>query len=143
MCETQTVRPERSGWRDLALSQRHRQWGWDCPAVDVDFLLVEYDGGKASALVEYKHEQAPWLRVWHPTVRALIDLANRAELPAFVVRYASDFSWWLVRPINQLAQDWLPETRRLTERQWVALLFRIRGREMPAELNLAGGDDSV
>ena len=34
------VRPERTGWRDEKLSQRHRMWGWDCPAVDIDFLLL-------------------------------------------------------------------------------------------------------
>jgi hypothetical protein len=45
------VKKERSGWRDLELSGRHRRWGWDCPAVDLDFLFLEYDKGKAVALV--------------------------------------------------------------------------------------------
>ena len=49
---------ERTGWRDQALSERHRAWGWDCPALDMDFVMIEYDNGKATALVEYKHEQA-------------------------------------------------------------------------------------
>jgi len=47
------VRPERTGWRDLELSKRHRQWGWDCPGIDLDFLFLEYDRGKAVAIVEY------------------------------------------------------------------------------------------
>ena len=47
------VRQERTGWRDEALSKRHRDWGWDCPAIDIDFLMIEYDKGKSVALVEY------------------------------------------------------------------------------------------
>jgi hypothetical protein len=51
------VAKERSGWRDLELSQRHRAWGFDVPAVDIDYFLA-YDNGKAVALIEYKHERA-------------------------------------------------------------------------------------
>ena len=52
------VRAERTGWRDEELSQEHRKWGFDCPTVDIDFLMLEYDTGRASALVEYKNEHA-------------------------------------------------------------------------------------
>jgi len=31
---------ERTGFRDEALSRRHREWGINCPAVDVDWLLT-------------------------------------------------------------------------------------------------------
>jgi hypothetical protein len=129
-----TVRAERSGWRDLALSERHRQWGWDCPALDLDFLFLEYDRGKATAIVEYKHEKAPSLKVWHPTFRAMIDLGDRAGLPVFAVRYAGDFSWWKVHPLNPHAQRWLAESSLLSERQWVELLYRIRGHPLPENL---------
>lgn len=37
------VAEERNGWRDERISKRHRQWGRDCPAVDIDFLMLEYD----------------------------------------------------------------------------------------------------
>lgn len=39
--------PERTGWRDENLSRRHREWGFHCPAVDLGFLLIEYDTGEA------------------------------------------------------------------------------------------------
>jgi len=125
------VREERTHWRDARISARHRAWGWDCPAVDIDFLLLEYDGGKAMALVEYKHEHAPELRLAHPSVRAVVNLADRAGLPAFVVRYADDFSWWFATPLNGRARTLLPEARHLTEEEWVALLYRSRGRHLP------------
>ena len=128
------VRPERTGWRDLSLSKRHRRWGWDCPAVDLDFLFLEYDRGKAVALVEYKHEKAPPQFRTHPTYQAMIDLGNRAGAPVFGVRYAEDWSWWQVTPLNDLAKQWAPRQIKVTEREWVTLLYRIRGYEVPEDL---------
>ena len=125
------VREERTGWRDERISLRHKAWGWDCPALDIDFLLLEYDGGTAAALVEYKHECAPEVRVGHPSVRAIVDLADRAGVPAFLVRYADDFTWWYPTPLNERARALRPEARHLSEEQWVQLLYRCRGRELP------------
>lgn len=122
------VRKERTGWRDEGLSQRHRTWGWDCPAIDIDFLMCEYDQSKAVALVEYKNEQAAPQSSQHPSYRALTDLADRAGLPFFAVRYANDFSWWIVVPINAVAQNLLPKRKRLTEQDWIAFLVQLRGK---------------
>jgi len=128
------VKPERSGWRDLALSQRHRRWGWDCPAVDLDFLFLEYDRGKAVALVEYKHERAAIQYPSHPTYRALRDLGTRAGVPVFGVRYADSFAWWRVSPLNALAKQWVPAQTEMTEQGWVSLLYLVRGRQAPDDL---------
>jgi hypothetical protein len=127
------VKQERTGWRDLALSRRHRLWGWDCPAVDLDFLFLEYDKGKAVAIVEYKHERAPQQWASHPTYRAMIDLGTRADVPVFAARYADDFTWWRVVPLNDMAKVYLPEPCTMTERQWVTFLYRVRGYEPPAD----------
>ena len=120
------VRKERSGWRDAALSERHRQWGWDCPAVDIDFLMVEYDRGKASAIVEYKNEHAAPQYSSHPSYRALIDLGNRAHLPVFACRYSSDFLNWCVTPLNNFAFKFCPKQTTMTESEWVTLLYQTR-----------------
>lgn len=123
------TRNERTGWRDLGLSARHREWGWDCPAIDIDFL--EYDRGKAVALIEYKHEKARQQKPSHPSFRALVDLADRASLPCFAVRYAVDFSWFVVVPLNGIAKDELSERVKMTEDQYVHFLYRLRGRIFP------------
>jgi len=128
------VTPERTEWRDLELSKRHRRWGWDCPAIDLDFLMLEYDCGRAKAIVEYKHEDAPPQYATHPSYQAIIDLGNRAGLPVFVARYARDFSWWQVTPLNDAAKHFLPESRVLAEREWVTLLYATRGRSVPESL---------
>jgi hypothetical protein len=122
-----TVREERTGWRDLRLSAKHRQWGWDCPAVDLDFLFLEYDKGKAVALVEYKHERAAPQLASHPTYLAMVDLGTRAGVPVFAVRYKDDFTVWNVVPLNDIAKLKLPERKAMTEREWVEFLYRLRG----------------
>lgn len=128
------VRAERTGWRDQALSEQHRKWGWNCPAIDLDFLLLEYDSGKATAIVEYKHEEAWTVESCHPSYLALIDLGDRAGVPVFAVRYAGDFSRWWVQPLNGLAGDWVPHGQRLSKREWIELLYRIRGRSLPQDV---------
>jgi hypothetical protein len=129
-----SVKQERSGWRDLALSERHRRWGWDCPAVDLDFLFLEYDRGKAVALVEYKHERARPQLASHPTYQAMIDLGTRAKVPVFACRYSDDFTSWLAVPLNAFAMNLLPSRMRMSEQEWVTFLYRIRGYEPPKGL---------
>ncbi len=124
-------RNERTGWRDEALSRRHRRYGWGCPAVDLDFLLLEYDHGKASALIEYKNELAPIQYASHPTYQALIDLGNRADLPVIVARYTTDFSKWKVTPLNNKAKTFIPEKKEMDENGFISLLYNLRGQKVP------------
>lgn len=125
------VREERTGWRDENLSARHRRWGWDCPAVDLDFLFLEYDRGKASAIVEYKHERAAPQYASHPTYQAMIDLGDRAGVPVIACRYSDDYSSWTVTPLNGEAKKQIPERIVLSEQDWVRTLYRIRGYDCP------------
>ena len=128
------VSPERSGWRDMALSQKHREWGWNCPAIDIDLLFLEYDKGQPVALVEYKHENAAPQKASHPSYQAIINLGNRAELPVFACRYADDFSWWKVVPLNKQAKTQLPSSETMNEKEWVSFLYRLRGYDPPEQL---------
>lgn len=125
------VREERTGWRDEGISHRHRRWGWDCPAVDLDFLLLEYDRGKASAIVEYKNEHAQPQYASHPTYQAMIDLGNKANIPVIACRYSDDYSEWKVVPLNDKAKEFIPKRITLSENEWVKLLYIIRGYDVP------------
>lgn len=129
--EARRVSRERSGWRDSALSERHRQWGFHVPAVDIDFLLVEYTAGEPRALIEYKHEQAALVPATSANLKAISRLADWASLPAFVVRYADNLSWYRVRALNVLAREMLPEAEGMTEDEYVAFLYQLRSRESP------------
>jgi hypothetical protein len=127
------VRQERTGWRDRALSERHRGWGRDCPAIDIDFL--EFHRGEPVALIECKHEFAPPWNLDGRPARAFIRLAERAGLPAFYVVRADDFSWWQVQALNDIAADWLGTSwLSLTEAEFISLLYALRGINMPPDL---------
>jgi len=91
-------------------------------------------GGKAAALVEFKNEKAKPIHMGHPSIRALIGLADAANIPLFLVRYASDFSWYFVTPGNAKASEFIPEPCELSELEWIQLLYRCRGRNMPDKL---------
>lgn len=125
---------ERTGWRDGHLSQRHRKWGLGAPAIDLDFLLLEYDRGRPTALIEYKGEHAPGQFPTHPSYLALCNLGDRAGVPVFGVRYAQDFSWWIVTALGNAAKRILPQRQKMTERQFVTWLYNIRGLQPPEEI---------
>jgi len=135
MAEERKVRPERTEWRDLEMSKRHKEWGWDCPAVDIDFLMIEYDKCIPVAIVEYKHENAKPQMATSASFKALINLGDRANLPVFACRYAADFSWWKVIPLNIKAKDMLSKRTKMTEQEYVEFLYELRGREyLPAQI---------
>lgn len=118
--------PERTGWRDQAISERHRLWGVRCTAVDLDLVLVEYHLARPVALVEYKHHRARF-EPDHANYRALRDLADRAGLP-FVVAFYWPETWSLrVHPMNDAAlRHFEPGAQLFTEREFVQRLYRMR-----------------
>lgn len=127
------VRPERSGWRDLGILLRHRLYGFDCPAVDLDWVL-EYDCGEPCALIEFKHEKADLRNTSRATYHALARLGDRAGIPAFVVVYNSDFSVFIVAALNSIAKKIFPKPRRMSETEYVTFLYALRKRRPPVEV---------
>ena len=126
------VRQERSGWRDLELSKRHRLWGTGVPCCDLDF--IEYDGNQPVAIIEYKNAFAAPVLDDNTNVRALKTLASRAKIPFFGVRYTEDFSKWKVCPLNMFARWFVSEDTVMTEYGYVSLLYRLRKKKMPADI---------
>lgn len=128
------VTQERSGWRDRALSERHRAWGWDAPFVDFDG--IEYDDGVPLFMVEYKDEHAAPVSPQASNIRALAEVGDRARLPFFVVRYGRTPDWWfLVRPANAVARKLtdLPQGK-ICERDYVLFRYRFAGRTCPPDV---------
>lgn len=124
---------ERNGWRDEAISRRHRQWGVHAPCVDLDALVVaEYDSSIPVAIVEYKHENAKPILPADPNRKALANLAARANLPLFGVRYSSDLCHYVVTASGSRARDLLVGPRReFDEVGYIGFLYRLRGRTVP------------
>lgn len=133
-----TVRVERNGWRDEWISNRHRAWGVNCPAVDLDFIMCEYNHGMPVALVEYKHVNAKPVDKKHATYRALIALADgyrHRPLPAFVALYNSQEATFIVQPLNQHAETYFGERADtlMCEQDFVRHLYLLRKKVLTAE----------
>jgi len=134
---------ERHFKRDAILSAKHRTWGYNVPAADIDFLMVEYDQRVAKALIEYRHLNGA-VRI-DASIQAIINLADRANVPFFIVQYYYDTdtgklwkeatidtpAFFRIIPINDTAKqpqyawngfDWL------SEQQYTEWLHKIRGR---------------
>lgn len=122
---------ERTGWRDEALSRRHRRWGKACTMTDIDFLACEYCTSEPFGIVEYKNEHAANGQENKPAYRALAKLATRGRIGFYECRYATDFSCFLVTPLNDFARKRLPVATMMTERGWVAFLYALRNRPIP------------
>lgn len=120
------TRLERSGWRDEEISLRHRAWGANCPAVDLDFLVVEYNVGKPCLLVEYKHYTAKKPNLKHPTYRALSELASNSNIPFILAIYWPECWAFKVKPVNVEARQHYDDWQFMSERQFVNSLYRIR-----------------
>lgn len=119
---------------DLELSDRHREWGSECPAVDLDFMMCEYNHGISVALVEYKHFTANLSNSNATNYAAISELylKDGRQIPLFVARYWPDSWAFKTKAFNQAAIDWAArfdwdgEWRDQSEQQFVRMLYRLR-----------------
>jgi hypothetical protein len=158
------VSPERSGWRDpdlpawhhkygfaysvadldgIDLNKRHKEWGWDCPAVDIDKLFIEYDNRLPIALMDYKYRES--LKVPEPDRSSANNLVMSRlytrrtdgfkELPFYVTIYTKHP--WTFRPIwiNTQAKQLAPRNQLLTEAGFVEWLHWLRDRVVDSSVH--------
>jgi len=127
---------ERTGWRDEALSMRHRAWGKPIHMTDIDFLVTEHRNGDCKALVEYKFSMSDYGFAKSANAASLRHLASndRSALPLFVVRYWREPWTFAAYPENDSALAMMPKTRVMSERDYVSFLHKLRGLELPADL---------
>ena len=90
---------EAKEWRDEWISERHRTWGYELPATDIDFMLLEYSGSKPIALIEYKTIGSMKYVGIDKVMRGhapVSNLATMANLPSFICAYDQQrvIFWW-------------------------------------------------
>jgi len=132
------TRKERTGWRCEAISERHRMWGFNCPAVDLDFVMAEFNHGLPVALIEYKERHATQPHLMSPTYRALTALANGyggGPLPFFIVFYDPVEWWFRVVPVNEPAYSHYRHVLNelITEQRFVRSLYLLRKKTLSLE----------
>jgi len=139
------VRLERTGFRDQEISERHRFWGFDCPAVDIDFLMLEFNRGQPIAIIEYKRFTAQEPNPKHPSYRALSTLADgyagysmaideHGPLPCLIAFYWPKIWAFRIKLLNDAASACFDDGEMLTERAYVKRLYWMRRTECPAPL---------
>ena len=133
------TRLERTGWRDEALSARHRLYGENCPMLDIDFLACEFNTGKPVVLVEYKAGGLRRLDFKHPNYQALRHLADASRIPFIIAFYSTLWSYTVI-PLNDFALEWFTKGEQLSELEYVRRLYALRGRELPARLEFRLND---
>jgi hypothetical protein len=133
------TREDRTGWRCQAISQRHRTWGYDCPAVDLDFMVAEYNYGKPVALIEYKDKHARNPDLNHATYKALKSLADgyTEPLPFLVAIYCPDDWWFRIIPVNARAIYIYKNRSLLTEQRFVRSLYSLRKKVLTEQDEIA------
>jgi len=124
------IKKER-GWRDIDFSVRHKTWGFGCPTVDIDLLIIEYSHAEPKAIVEYKNEYAHFVDFNNSNYRAIAMLCTKAGIPFFNCKYSTDYSWFDVTPLNQIGREMLPIPGIMTELEWVTFLYKLRGTVVP------------
>lgn len=118
------TRYERTGWRDQEISARHREWGQNVPAVDLDFILIEYNRALPVAVVDYKRNSGQSINLDHPSYKAIAVLAG--DLPFYIAFY-DDKQWWFrIVPMNDAARRWFKDNQILTEYEYVVRMFQMR-----------------
>lgn len=130
------VRAERTNFRDQQISNRHRKYGFDSPAVDLDFILVEYDQRKACALIEHKCFTAARKAVHpnNPAFQPMTGLADNSKIPSLLAIYWPEFWGYWVYPLNDVAMKYITGWTDFTEREYVELLYKIRNRIVPKKV---------
>lgn len=109
---------------DVAIKDRHRLWGFDVPAADIDWLVTEYCYRKAKALNEYKHAEAKRENTLGANLDSMVDLARSARKHAYMTRWQSEPHWAF--EVHSL-QPGDRRVRRMSERQYVEFMYQIRG----------------
>lgn len=129
------VKQEKHFIRDDSLSLRHRKWGRSCAVVDLDAIEANKHG-EPVALFEYKHQNT---KLWPEdfsnfNFSVLISVANRAKLPFFCTKYAEDFTWFKVKPLNEKARKIMATTETFSEQEYVVFLYELRGEKASEEV---------
>lgn len=131
---------------DRQLSERHMKWwGDNCPAVDLDFLMCEFNHAVPVALVDYKYFAAELGKTNERTYETLSGFYNKHgdQLPFVVARYWPDTWAFKVLPVNAAAQQWFYERfdvshddghdwLALSEKDYVEALYALRGDALTA-----------
>lgn len=136
MSKNGKVKKERTGWRDFEISKRHRKWGADCPSVDLDFVMLEFNYAKPVAIVEYKHnktkESPPFCAKRYKALKNLANGYEDHQLPFFIAVYWKNPWRFQVHPKNDAAESHYKHVAKeiISEKRFAKSLHLLRKEEL-------------
>jgi|SRR5271157_417090 len=121
------VVPEADSWpvhREMSL--RHREWGLNCPAVDLDYLLIDFNHCVPVCILEYKYMTSP---TNDSNTTATLRLAEHCGIPYFGAQY-NNRAWWFIVSAYRIGQGIVPgdEKKRYNEQSFREFLYELRDR---------------
>jgi hypothetical protein len=125
---------------DMSISPRHRNWGFNCPVMNLDCLMYEYDNKQPVSLIDFKCRGPSDGDTTSANAQALANLASSATIPAYIVYY-DNLNWrFRSTPLNALGKIKLGECSEFTAMQevdeitFVGFLYALRGRSLPHDV---------
>lgn len=109
------------------------------PCVDLDMMLYQEDTSEPYVVIEYKHGNLKSVDLNDGKIRSIARLGDRASLPAFLTFYyligdkdlpGQSTNEFYIVPLNDLARAYTAEPRWVTERQYVRLIYKMKGLDM-------------
>ena len=124
---------------EKAYTLRHREYGWDVPATDIDIIefapdylerrWIEYDNHEPLALIDMKSSVT--FSTTLSCIKAQARLADRAGLPFFIAGHCSAVAEFRMVHGNDEARK-IPLPRGpVSELVWVRFLYYLRKRPVP------------
>jgi len=127
--------------KDLAdsISARHREWGYDCPATNIDCLFVEYNHCQPVAILDFKGKSPSVRDRGTANARTIANLANRGKpLPFYNVYYDNHLWTFILDPINDKARELMPKNAvdltTMSEESFVRFLYDLRDEVVPSSI---------
>lgn len=135
---------ERSGKRNLTYNKRHRLYGKKLIMEDIDCIEYDYHTDEAVAVIETKFGANKTVDFNDRQVKRQIKLADKLNVPFFINQYyllderkqlmvpeqldvdPSHVQYFLI-PGNRLSYKFISEPSCMTEREYVELLYKLRG----------------
>jgi hypothetical protein len=124
--------------RIVKAAANRKYYGFSCPATDIDLAVVHQATQQVTALIEYKH----YKHRKHPKAYkgfvngAIVDLADRAGIPCFGMRYWPSKWGYEPHPANSYARTYISTPTRLPEQEYIHLLYKLVGKDLADLLRL-------
>lgn len=135
---------ELTGKRNLHYNRRHRLYGREMKMYDIDSVEYHHLTKQPVALVETKFGLIRDIDLNNDEFECLWNTSEKLDVPLFCLVYYpfnnkghlldADMSYdllthiqYVVIPVNSQAKKLVPRQCRMTEAQWVGVLYKLRG----------------